>query len=273
MNRFVSKFYLSFSIICLALFSVNAQEEATATATAASTYNDGLALLKAKNYEEGLPKMEEALVLGEEEKNEKVVKLAKKNGSIAAYNLGKAKAKADMLEEALAMYKKGTELNPEYYRNYLGLASIYKKQDKLDEAVEMYLKTAETAKAAEKSKGVESAMKRLKVLVGEQYVAKNFDAAIDYGTKTNAFQSVPDVHYYVSRAYTEKGEFQKALDEANKAIETGKAQDELEDKFYVAQAKAYVGLGNKAEAIKAYEMVQDGQYVEQAEYQIKQLKG
>lgn len=110
-------------------------------------------------------------------------------------------------------------------------------------------------------------------MIGKQYVAKNYDSTIEYGNKVLEFESVPEIHYYVSRSYTEKGEFDKALEQANKAIETGKASESLEDKFYVAQAKAYVGLGKKAEAIQAYEMVKDGNYVEQAQYQINQLKG
>ena len=60
------------------VFAMNAQEK-----TAAGLYNEGLALLKEKNYADGLVILEEALVKAEADENEKVIKLSKKNVSVA----------------------------------------------------------------------------------------------------------------------------------------------------------------------------------------------
>ena len=58
------------AFILVASFGLNAQDQVK---SAASLYNDGLALLKEKNYVEGLPIMEESLAKGSAEGNEKVI--------------------------------------------------------------------------------------------------------------------------------------------------------------------------------------------------------
>jgi hypothetical protein len=86
-------------------------------------------------------------------------------------------------------------------------------------------------------------------------------------------KSIAATHYYVSRSYLEKGENDKALDHATKSISTGQASGKMKDKYFIAQAKAYSAMGKKTEAIASYELVQEGKYKEQAQYQINQLKG
>jgi superkiller protein 3 len=250
--------------------SIHAQDEVK---SAASLYNDGLALLKEKNYNEGLPIMEEALLKGTEEGNEKVIELSKKNGAIAAYNVAKSKVKEKNLEEAIALYNKGIEMNPKYSSNYSGLANVYKKQKNLDLAVDNYLKATEVANENKKTKRAAKNMKSISVIVGKQYVAKNYDTAIGLGKKALGVKEHALINYYVSRSFESKKDHQAAFDHATKAIELGTAADEMEDKYYVALAEAHVGLGQISDAIKAYEMIKDDTYLEQAKYQINKLKG
>ena len=245
-----------------------AQDEASA----ASLYNDGLAMLKEKKYEEGLPLLEQALEKATIEENEQVIELSKKNGAIAAYNIGKSKYKEEKYDEAIAIYKKGIEINPEYSSNYSGLAGVYRKLEKFNESVDNYILAAKIADKNGKSSKSDKTISRLSVIVGKQYTSGNFDEAIALGNRINAFQPVAAIHYYMARSYLEKNDPKSALEQANAAIEVGKQDEEMEDKFYIAQAMAHVALGNKAEAIQAYEMVKDETYLEQAQYQITKLK-
>ena len=258
-----------FALVCFTLISGNTQE--AAAKTAAGAYNEGLALLKTKDYENGLALLEEALVIAEADENEKVVGLAKKNGSKAAYNLAKGKYKAKDYAAATTLYKRGMELNPDYASNYSGLANVLKKQNKLDEAIELYIQSGMMNKEAGKTKKVASTLKKLNVIVGKAYTGKEFDKAIEYGTQALTLGDAPSISYYMSRAMIEKGDHAGALESATKAI-TG-AGDKVEDKFYIAQALAYVGLGKKTDAISSYEKVTEEKYLEQAKYQIGKLKG
>ncbi len=267
-NYITKSFFLSLALLCTVFIS-HAQE----AKSAAKLYNEGLAFLKAKDYEAGLPAMEKALEVATAEENEKVITLAKKNGAIAAYNVAKAKVKAKDYEGALALYNKGIEMNPNYSSNYSGLANVLNKQDKKVEAVDAYLKAAEIAKKADKTSKEEKAYKKANVIVSKLYVAKEYDQAIELGQKVLAVKKLSSLNYYVSRSLLEKGDAEGALTQANEAIANVPEGNMVEDKFYVAQAMAYAALGKNAEAIKSYEMVKEGQYLEQAQYQIKKLKG
>ena len=116
-------------------------------------------------------------------------------------------------------------------------------------------------------------MHSITVIVSKEYVAKNYDSTIELGKKALAMSDDAAIHYYVSRAFAEKGDHQAAFEHATKAIEVGTATEEMEDKYYVALAEANVGLGQTSEAIRAYEMVKDETYIEHAKYQINKLKG
>lgn len=262
MKKNISMIVIAFGMV----FAMNAQEK-----TAAGLYNDGLALLKEKNYVEGLAVLEEALVLAEEDENEKVIMLSKKNGSIAAANLGNSKRKSGELEEALAFYEKGLEMNPENPSNYRGLAMIHEKQGDKLKAIEQYLIAADKRIAQNKMKKAKKLYKKTKSVIGKLYTSKAYEDAIAGAELHLAKEETnEDVHYYASRSHTELGNFDAALDHAEKAIEN--AGDKVEDKFYIAKAKALVGKGDKAGAIAAYKMVQGEKYKESAEYQISQLE-
>ena len=61
----VKKYFMALSLVCFFGMSITAQDR-----TPAKAYNEGLAELKAKNYEAGLTLMEEALTLSEEGKDD-----------------------------------------------------------------------------------------------------------------------------------------------------------------------------------------------------------
>lgn len=269
MNKFISKITFSFILICLSFLTLQAQESEK---SATSLYNEGLALLKEKDYTNGLPLMESAIEKATTEENEKVLELAKKNGAIAAYNVGRNAEKSGSEADAEKYYLKGIDLNPSYSSNYSALAGIYRDQDKTDLAVENYIKAIKVAKENEKVKKVDNNLKRLTTIVGKEYTSKNYDKAIEYGNAVNNEVPIHAIHYYVSRSYIEKADFKMALENAENAIKVGTEENENEDKYYVALALAHAGLGNKTEAIKAYEMVTDETYKEQAQYQISLLK-
>lgn len=275
MNFYALKAKSIFSLIAffaLSLTMMTAQD-AEKKVTATGTYNEALALLKEKNYDEGLPLMKQAVDLAMTEENEKVLKLAKKNAAKASYSLGKAKYKEKAYDEALKLYNEGMEFDSTNTSNIAGIGAVYKKQGKNLEATDYLVQAAKMNMEAGKDKKVASALKTLNVMAGKAYTGDKFEEAIAIGEKALMIKDHASIAYYVSRAHLETGNNDKALEYANKAVEVGTTEEAVEDKYYIAQAKAYEALGNKADAIASYEKVTGEKYLEQAKYQITKLKG
>lgn len=246
--------------------SANAQEK-----TAAGLYNEGLALLKTKDYKGGLVLLEQALEKAGDA-DEKVSGLAKKNGAIAAYNAGNADRKAGSLDAALEMYNKGIALNPENSSNYEGLARTYEAQNKKVDAVTAYLDASAKGVAEGKADRAASRAKQARTIVGKAFVGKDYDLAVAAG---NAFIEAKDddaeVHYYVARSLAEKGDAATSISHIEKAISL--AGDTADDKYHYAHATQLEAIGKKAEAIAAYQKITGEKYKKQADYKISELKG
>ncbi len=275
LNVSTTKVFTSLIVALFLSFTVvHAQEaEGEKKITATSVYNEALALLKAKDFEAGLPLMKQAIELATTEENEKVLKLAKKNASKASYSLGKAKYKAKAYDEAMALYKEGLGYDSLNVSNIAGMGAVLKKQGKALEATDYLVQSAMMYKEKGKTQRVDNTMKSLNSMTGKAYTTDKFDEAIMIGEKALAVGEHASISYYLSRCYLEKGDKEKALELASKAVEIGTKEEKIEDKYYIAQAKAYAALGKKAEAIAAYEKVTGEKYLEQAQYQIGQLKG
>jgi len=255
MTSLNSRVFLSLLGVFLFSFSALAQEK-----TAASLYNEGLALLKSKNYAEGLTLMEQAVTKAEEGGDEKIVGLGKKNGAVAAYNLGNAQRKAGALEEAMALYQKAATMNPSYSSTYEGIGRTLEAQGKKQEALESYLKAAQMSATAGKSDRAAKRYKKAQTMVGKTYVAKDYDAAIAMGQ-----------HYYLSKALGEKGDNETAASHISKAIELAGA--EAPGKYYYAQGSQLEKLGKNSEAISAYKKITDDKYKANAAHRITALGG
>jgi tetratricopeptide (TPR) repeat protein len=256
-------------LVCLmSAYSIVAQEAKTAE-TAASLYNDGLALLKEKNYEEGLVFMEKALAKATEDNNEQIIGLSKKNGAIASYNLGKAKLKANALDEASEIFSKGAEMDETYSSNFLGLARVLDNKKMYQDAMDAYFLTAQKAEVAGKQKKVNDAQNRARAIVTKLYKAKSHQDVVDRGTQFLSKVQNASVSYYVGKSLMELKNYQEAvthLDDAISNSETGK------DKMIYAKAMSLEKLGNNSEAVAAYKQITDEKYKKQADYKISTLK-
>lgn len=253
--------------IVLMSFTISGQEESTA-----SIYNDGLALLKSKDYEKGLEMMQKAYSMAVEEGNEQIVGLAKKNGAIAAYNVGNGYRKSESYDLAVEAYKKGIELNPDYSSNYEGVARSLEGKEDLVNAVKYYIMAGQKAFAEDNTDRAESRLKKAEVMIGKTYVADDFETAIKMARAyIEAQPGNPDVNYYLSRSLAEKGQIEEALTYMDKAIELG-AQEEV-DKYNFYKAEQLEKLGRNSEAAAAYKLVNDEKYKAQADYRVSQIEG
>lgn len=239
-------------------------------ATAPGLYNEALASLKAKDYEKGLPQIEAALKAAEAEGNEKVIGLAKKNGAKAAYNVGSSKRKAKAYDEALTLFERGIELNPEYSANYMGRAQALEGKGDKAEAIKAYLKAAEFAETAGKADRAAQLTKKAGNIVGKIYSSKDYAAAIEAGKAHLELKESATVHYYLAKSYEKQKDNASASTHINKAVELAGAT--ATDKYFWAQGNILEATGNKAEAKAAYQKITGEKYKANAEYRIGELE-
>ncbi len=267
---------MSFRGIMLFVFAVVLLGSTTSVmsqeATTAGTYNEGLALLKAKDYEGGLIKMEKAIEMATADSNDKILGLAQKNGAVAIYNIANTKRKAGAHDEAIMMYEKGIAMNPSYSSNYEGVARAQEAKGDKVTAVKSYILAAQKAAEEGKDSKVVSRYKKAQTLVGKTYVAKDYEKAIEMANAYNeAKPDNADVNYYLSRALAESGDLPSALSAMKKAVEL--SGDAVPDKFTFYLAEQLEKSGNKAEAAATYRKVSEEKYKAQAEYRAGQLEG
>ncbi len=263
-------YILSIITSAFLLFTINqgSSQEATEK-TASALYNEGLALLKAKDYAKGLPVLEEALSKAEADGNEQVAGLAKKNGAVAAYSLGNVKRKAKAYDEASALYTKGTVMSPGYSSNYIGLARVLDKQGKKAEAMTQFLEAADIAAAEEKTKKQKEAYKRAKAIVSASYKAKAYDEVISLGETYLTKDDNADVRYYIGKSLIAQDKHADAITHLDKALALS---PEKKDRIIYAKAQSLEKLGKNADAVAAYKLITDAKYKESADYKVKTLK-
>lgn len=259
-----------FSICGLILFiGSNGLAQDATEKTAAGLYNEGLALLKSKNYAEGLPILEQALAKAEADGNEQVAGLAKKNGAMAAYNLGNTKRTAKSYDEANALYTKGTTMNPGYSSNYIGLARVLAAQGKNTEAMDKYIEAADIAQAEDKPKKKSEAYKRAKSLISSSYNDKAYADVVSLSKTYLAKDNNADVMYYMAKSLMTQDKHSDAVTHLDKALTLS---PEKKDRIIYAKAQSLEKLGKNADAVASYKLITDAKYKESADYKVKTLK-
>lgn len=257
------------SAFCLvALFSISLVAQEAAAPTAAGVYNKALAAMKAKNYLEAFPMMEQALQLATESENEKVIGLAKTNGAIAAYNVGKAKLKSKDWAGANEAFNKGIAMSDKYSSNHIGLARVLKGQGKYKEAMDAFFVGVDKAKAENKAKKAADAEKRAKSIVTSVYKAKKYADVVSLGEQFLAKAKNPDVSYYVGKSMIANGNDEGALAHLDAALNGIKDAD----KVNYAKAQTLEKLGRNADAVAAYKLVAGEKYKAQVAHKVSTLK-
>lgn len=254
----------------LAIMGLQAQEEASAV----SLYNDGLEKAKSGEFESAIELLEQAIEKAdpENETEAKVVRLAKANGSRAAYALGTKQLKAKDYDAALAGFQKGVAMNEKYYGNYRGIAQSYEGQDKIAEAIPYYVKAGQLAandkKAADKA---DSYLAKAENLVAIAWGNSEWDNVMAFaGALFEAGHETADAYYYLATAHNAKGDSQKAVEMVDKAIAMAEGNP---SKYYFKKGEALEAAGQKEAAVEAYKQVTSEKYAEQAKYKVTELSG
>ena len=256
-----------FSLLLLAFGSVMliAQDGGDAAETAASLYNKGLEALKSKSYTEGYDLLMKAIDMADPEEDADVLKLAKANGSKAAYYAGSSDSKAGNHDAAIEKFEKGIELDPASYTNQSGIGKTLRAKGMQLDAIDAYLKAGAMATEAGKADRAASYAKTVSAIVSKLYTAKKYDDVVAGGQKfLDAGHEKETVSYYIAQALFKSGKASDAIAHAEKAVELG--GDASEGKYIYTLAQILEKAGQKSAAMAKYRDVPPGKYYENAQY-------
>lgn len=259
-------------LVSFASIQVFAQDATPAEVTATSLYNEGLAALKEKDNENGYLKMVAAWEKAKEEKNDKVLSLAEKNGAVAAYKRGLDLLKDKNNDGALEVALKGLEINPKYSSLFMVKGKALEEKNDVSGAIEALMMYASLAKEEADEKKVGDAFARSKNMLVRTYNEKKYEDVTKIGEVILANDKNADAAYLVGKAYDELGNKDKAIEKLTASIDMSTAAGEtVDDKVYYALGLAYESAGIKDKAIEVLKKITDEKFKASAEYKVQQL--
>jgi tetratricopeptide (TPR) repeat protein len=177
-------------------------------------------------------------------------------------------------DAALSTINNVIDQNANYAKAYYQKALILKKQNKMDDAYDVFDKAIQKGKAANNSQVVrqakENAAEGLISRGAKAVKKKQYDSGIKmfkHALKYNA-QS-PKAYYRLANAYNAKGSYSEALSDAKKGLKYSKGGNSTKAKFYYEIGKAYQGQDKKSAACKALTKAEYGSFKSSAHHKMK----
>jgi tetratricopeptide (TPR) repeat protein len=225
---------------------------------AATLYNAGNKLLKSGQYNGAIAKYDSSLAIQEHPNT--------------LYQKSIALKKLRKFNEAEKALTRCIELNPDFVAAYSGLGTTYYSLKKYQLAIDNFQKYIEKTDN-EKSK------KKVKKFIGLAYTQLGQEAkrngkhkkAIEYLMEAVKNYKYDSAYLALAEIYIELGEFEKALQAADNAINYRKKISKGAGYYY--KGLAFKGLGDKEKARENFKIsVKDRTYKANSKYELKQLK-
>jgi len=199
------------------------------------------------------------------------------------YKLGGALMDAEKFDEAIKHFENGIAFYPSYSKNYLARASALKKQDKTDASVAAFVETISVAQAESDSKTArtaEDAVRGHYVFLASSALSRHGagatradaqEALDNLATMQQYVDADADTYYYLAEANKVMGEYQTAIELADKALEMHRGSLTDKAKIFYCKGEALMSLGNNDAAKSAFRNAAYGPYKNSAEHYIETL--
>jgi len=184
--------------------------------------------------------------------------------------------RAEDYDAALESLDRALELNPNYPTAYYQRALVHRRQypDEIDRTVELFDRAIELAEQAgddrtlnnAKSSAAEELIYRAVNLMDES----RYSRAIELLEKVENYDpESADAYYRLSEISNNRGNFERAIEHANRALdlETGGVTDRA--KIYFELGTAYKGLNQQSNACSAFENANYGDFSEPASHELQ----
>jgi tetratricopeptide (TPR) repeat protein len=220
-------------------------------------YRMAMDTYKAKDIPGAIVKFEETVVAcdkyGDDDIKDKSLKYIPQ-----LYNSnGLAQLKSEDFDGAIESFDKAVEYQPDYARAIYGKGLVYRKQDDNDNMVATLEKAIEMGNASGDDKTVEAATKILKdhfVNSGKlafkdekwEEAIGNFESSFKYDSED------PEPYYLICVANGRQGNFEKAIEAGDKALEFEEDDADKKARIYYELGNAYVSLAQNEKACEAF---------------------
>lgn len=248
-------------------------------------FNQALEDAKAKQYQKAYEGFLQAAEMARQANDEEVAQKALRIVAQLDYNFGLRAYRNEQYDKALEHYTKGIEHDPSYPKNYLGKGLALLKLERLEEGLETLKQTLAVSKEAGDRQSLRAAGKAIRdhyLYLASSTLARNggnprpSDAreAIGYLDELLQIEDVSpdaDVYYYYAEALKTLGEYAKAVEMAQKALELHRGSRTDKAKIYFVMGEAYMLMGDKENARQAFSNALYGSYKAPAEHYLSQL--
>lgn len=232
---------------------------------------------KAENLDAAIKKFEETVVACEKYGNDDIKGKSLNYIPQLHYSKGNAYIKSEEYAQAIASFDKAIEKLPDYAKAYYGKGLVYRKTGEEDKMVEFFNKTIETAGRSGDTKTSSAASKALRDLYfGKAAQAINdedYVTSFDMFNKTLEYDSTfADPYYYMSVINNKQLEYDKALENASKALAL-ESDDLKKPKIYFEIGNAYLGIVEYEKACEAFKncLVESYEKMEMAKHKIENV--
>jgi len=173
------------------------------------------------------------------------------------YAQGNGQVKNEAYEEALASFDKAIEYLPDYARAFYGKGLVYRKLDQEENMFAAMDKAIETGNSSGDDKTAAAAAKTVRdylVVAGMKSLKdEDYESAIDFFTASLKYDDqYADTYYYLAAIYNMQLEYEKAVENAIKAIDYDDSEPEKKARIYYELGNAYVGMVEYEKACEAF---------------------
>jgi len=234
-------------------------------------YNHALAQYNDKNYEGAIKSCEKAIETAGAYDNADIKTKATSLIAQLYFVKGNDQLKAKDFNNAIASFDKALEYDAGFSRAYYGKMMVYREQEdytQMEEAFKkMIEKSGESDDMASKTQVLMS--RTFSVAAAKAIKANKSGDALTYADKAIEYgDNSANTLYYKAMAANMEKKWDLALEAARQALEL---EQKDKNKIHFEMGKAFEGKGSADEACAAYKLVVAGPYVQNAQYQIKQV--
>lgn len=225
---------------------------------AAQLFNEGNTLLKQGNFNAAIKKFDEALKHSDDYR--------------IYYQRGIAYRRAGNINEAEKNFILVTEKKPDFEGAYNALGNVYFQKGDMQKAIQNFEKVLELSKDAKtRSLAAENAARAYAKLAQDLLADQKHKQAIEMLNKAVERSKYDSAFLLLAQAYNEIGEYDKAIEAADKALNNRKNISKGGPFYYKGLAfKAKGDIEKAKEAFK--EGLADPKYKKQCEYELSLLK-
>jgi tetratricopeptide (TPR) repeat protein len=229
-----------------------------------------------ENANTALDDFKNAKEVGEEFGDEQIVSRAESAIPQLYYLRGVMEYRAENYDASLEDLDTAMELNANYPAPYYQKAVVLKAQnpDDIETALEWYDQAIEVAERAGDDRTLQNARSgardELIFRAVNQAEERRFSQAVELLQRVEQYDPrSATAHYRLAEVYNERGNWDSALEHANRALEyeSGGAADLA--KIYFEIGTAYKGKGEKENACEAFENARYGDFTDPANHELQ----